>query len=100
MTVVLWILPQSCPLLEAWGRTAGVFWSACPLCGQIQEELARWEERKRWQRACDRLKARLREREADCERHQAAAAALRDTVHRLERERAVYETKIRTLTGQ
>ncbi|KAF0303940.1 Centrosomal protein [Amphibalanus amphitrite] len=64
-----------------------------------KEELAKWDERKKWQRCTERLKARLREKEAESERHQLAAAGLKDTIHRLERERAVYETKIRTLTA-
>ena len=68
--------------------------------GQVQEELAKWEERKKWQRSVDRLKTQLREKEAECERQQAAAAGLRDTIHRLERERTGYEAKLRTMTGQ
>ncbi|XP_037075352.1 centrosomal protein of 290 kDa-like [Pollicipes pollicipes] len=65
----------------------------------IQEELAKWDERKRWQRTTERLRARLREKEAECERQQALAAGLRDTIHRLEREKTGYEAKIRTLSG-
>ncbi|PSN58155.1 hypothetical protein C0J52_01000 [Blattella germanica] len=59
------------------------------------EEVARWDERKKWQQTVEKLKQKLKEKSNEMERLQASVNSLRDTIARLEREKFVLDNRLR-----
>ncbi|KDR21646.1 Centrosomal protein of 290 kDa [Zootermopsis nevadensis] len=59
------------------------------------EEVARWDERKRWQQTVDKQKQKLKEKTTEIERLQSTVVSLKDTATRLEREKIVLDSRLR-----
>jgi septal ring factor EnvC (AmiA/AmiB activator) len=62
---------------------------------QSAEEVARWDERKRWQQTVDKQKQKLKEKTAEIGKLQSTIASLKDTATRLEREKIVLDSRLR-----
>lgn len=60
--------------------------------------MSRWEERKKLQANCERLRVRVQSLEADVERIQRSNDALRGLVERLERDKVQLEVQMRKKT--
>lgn len=63
------------------------------------EEFDKWETRKRWQASTDKLKTQLQEKHFQVEALRGSYERCKDTVARLEKERIVLETKLKTGRG-
>ncbi|XP_069705746.1 centrosomal protein of 290 kDa isoform X2 [Periplaneta americana] len=55
------------------------------------QEVARWDERKKWQQTIEKQKQKLKEKTSEVERLQTSVKSLRDLIARLEREKIVLE---------
>jgi septal ring factor EnvC (AmiA/AmiB activator) len=62
---------------------------------QSAEEVARWNERKRWQQTVEKQKQKLKEKTAEVETLHSTIRSLRDTTNRLEREKIVLDNRLR-----
>merc|ERR1740129_1974111 len=62
-------------------------------------ELARWDESKRWQHKIEILKNRLTEADGEVSKLSKTNNSLREMVSRLEREKVMLETSLRTKTS-
>ena len=60
------------------------------------EEVARWEERKKWQKKIEEFKARLKEADGEVSKMSKQNNNLRDTISRLDREKVMMEQKWKT----
>jgi septal ring factor EnvC (AmiA/AmiB activator) len=63
---------------------------------QSAEEVARWDERKRWQQTVEKHKQKLKEKAAEAEKLSSTIRSLKETVSRLEREKLVLDSRLRT----
>lgn len=59
------------------------------------EEVARWDERKRWQHTGEKLKQKLKERAAEVDNLNSTIRSLKDVTTRLEREKIVLDSRLR-----
>ncbi|XP_065340719.1 paramyosin-like [Cloeon dipterum] len=66
---------------------------------KTSEVVSRWEERKKLQVKCDKLKLKLEESEATCKKLKESNLALRTLIERLEREKILLDTQIRRKTN-
>ena len=57
------------------------------------EEVARWDERKKWQKKMEEAKQRLREADLEVSKLSKQNTSLRETIQRLEREKMVQEAR-------
>lgn len=57
------------------------------------EEVARWDERKKWQKKMEEAKQRLREADLEVSKLSKQNTSLRETMQRLEREKMVQEAR-------
>ena len=57
------------------------------------EEVAKWEERKKWQKKVEEMKQKLHEADEEVSKMTKQNISLRDTVSRLDRERTIIEQK-------
>ena len=64
------------------------------------EEVARWDERKKWQQIIEKLKEKLKEKGNEVERLQTSIGPLRDTIKRLEREKYVLDSRLRATKSE
>jgi septal ring factor EnvC (AmiA/AmiB activator) len=62
---------------------------------QSAEEVARWDERKRWQHTGEKLKQKLKERAAEVDNLNSTIRSLKDVTTRLEREKIVLDSRLR-----
>jgi septal ring factor EnvC (AmiA/AmiB activator) len=62
---------------------------------QSAEEVARWDERKRWQQTVEKLKQKLKERIADVDKLNSTIRRLRDLTTRLEQEKIVLDSRLK-----
>jgi septal ring factor EnvC (AmiA/AmiB activator) len=58
--------------------------------------VARWDERKRWQQTVEKQKQKLKEKCAEAEKLNSTVRSLKETVGRLEREKLVLDSRLRT----
>jgi len=65
---------------------------------QTGEVVARWEERKRLQGKCSKLKIKLEESEANAKKLKESNLALRTLIERLEREKILLDQQLRRKT--
>ncbi|PNF43192.1 hypothetical protein B7P43_G15673 [Cryptotermes secundus] len=59
------------------------------------EEVARWDERKRWQQTVEKQKQKLKEKSAEVEKLNSTLSSFRETISRLEREKIVLDNRLR-----
>jgi len=62
---------------------------------QSSEEVARWDERKRWQQTIEKLKQKLKEKAAEVDNLNSTIRSLRDLTTRLEREKIVLDSRLK-----
>jgi len=62
---------------------------------QSAEEVARWDERKRWQQTAEKLKQKLKEKTAEVDNLNSTIRSLRDLTTRLEREKIVLDSRLK-----
>lgn len=62
---------------------------------QSAEEVARWDERKRWQQTVEKLKQKLKEKTAEVDSLNSTMRSLRDLTTRLEREKIVLDSRLK-----
>ena len=60
------------------------------------EDLARWDESKKWQKKVDLVKAKLSTAEEEVSKLSKANQGLRDVISRLEREKLMLDGKVKT----
>ena len=60
------------------------------------EEVARWDERKKWQKKIEEFKARLKEADGEVSKMSKQNNNLRETISRLDREKMINEQKWKT----
>jgi centrosomal protein CEP290 len=61
-----------------------------------QEEVIRWDESKKWQKKVETLKSKLADKTKECETFIKQVTSLKETVTRLERERSVLQSRMKT----
>lgn len=60
------------------------------------EDLARWDESKKWQKKVEGVKAKLATTEEEVQKLTKVNQGLRDVVSRLEREKLMLDGKVKT----
>ncbi|XP_063223757.1 centrosomal protein of 290 kDa-like [Bacillus rossius redtenbacheri] len=63
------------------------------------EEIARWNERKKWQQAVEKLKVSEKEKANEVEKLQKTIQGLRSCITRLEKEKNVLSARLKTAKG-
>nr|CAD7588753.1 unnamed protein product [Timema genevievae] len=63
------------------------------------EEVARWDERKKWQQSTDKLKQLVKDKSVELDKLESTITSLKDTVTRLEREKLVLASRLKSTKG-
>ena len=62
---------------------------------RVGEEVARWEEAKKWQHKVETLRAKLAEKSQELEKAEKTIAMLREAVNRADRDRAGLQNRLK-----
>lgn len=64
------------------------------------EEVTRWDERKRFQKTLEKLQAKLKQKEVEATVAVNKLETMRGLMAKMERDKGVLETQVRSLTGK
>lgn len=66
---------------------------------QTAESVARWEESKKWKRSKEKLEQKVKELEHDNERLERLLSTLKGSIHRLEKEKMILDSRLKLKHG-